>query len=140
MSFPVIKNLLIKRGVSLLLVLFNSLACIHAQDLAIQSNLINTFNACGEGSFEVSVENITSNEIQDINLTYILPLGVTYDIGSVAGDVSGVNNTDLSQPMFSLPNLPAGQTHTFTLMVLSDCGVTSNPNDANNQVLSLIHI
>ena len=135
MSFPVIKNLLIKRGVSLLLVLFNSLACIHAQDLAIQSNLINTFNACGEGSFEVSVENITSNEIQDINLTYILPLGVTYDIGSVAGDVSGVNNTDLSQPMFSLPNLPAGQTHTFTLMVLSDCGVTSNPNDAYNQVL-----
>ncbi len=135
MSFPMIKSLLIKRGVSLLLVLFNGLACLYAQNLSIQSTLINTFDACGEASFEISIENISSNELQDIDLTYILSQGVTYNVGSVVGNVVGVDVSDLNQPIFSLPNLPAGQTQTLTISTFSDCAIVSNTNDAANQVV-----
>ncbi len=102
--------------------------CISVFSQTVTYELPDEFFVCGTAPFEVTVNNTSGNTLQNVSVEIIFTTntgadcGTIYQIGSVSG-ASELDISNLSAPVFSLPNLAAGQSATFTIEAEAPCSL-----------------
>ena len=74
------------------------------------TNPSNVYLCITSDYLEVEVRNISTSSVSGIETKITLPAGLTYISGSLSGaGIGEKNSTDLTNPVFSLPNLATTQ-------------------------------
>ena len=104
-----------------LLVLFSTLQfLILAQNIVISSPNSDTLTVCNADTFTLQVQNNLAVPLTGALLTTGLPSGLRYVAGTVSG-ASEQNISNLSAPIFSLPDVLANQLITLKILIHVDC-------------------
>jgi uncharacterized repeat protein (TIGR01451 family) len=106
---------------SFLWLLFSA-AChfLTAQNILITYTKSDALVVCNTDTFAIQVQNNFPVVLTDANLVLTLPPGLTYLQGSVQG-ANEFNISNLSLPVFKLPDVPAGQTASIKIELSADC-------------------
>lgn len=93
---------------------------------SISFELPEDFFVCGIGQFEVTVSNNSGNNLTDVELTYNFTTSTGTDCGVfyLEGSVTSGSEADISNlgaPVFSLPELIAGESVTITFEAEAPC-------------------
>jgi len=106
---------------SALWVLFSALFyLLPAQNILISYSKSDSLFVCNSDTFTVMVQNNNLAVLTGASLTMNLPSGLTYVAGTVTG-AGQQNISNLSAPVFVLPDVPANQSATLKIMVSADC-------------------
>jgi|GEM_PF-2069557 len=106
---------------SALWVLFSALFyLLPAQNILISYTKSDSLFVCNSDTFTVMVQNNNLAVLTGASLTMNLPSGLTYVAGTVTG-AGQQNISNLSAPVFVLPDVPANQSATLKIMVSADC-------------------
>ncbi len=101
------------------LMLFAS-ASVFSQNILITFQKSDSLFVCGTDTFFIKVQNNGSVPLNDGALKVTLPPGINYIPGSISG-ASEQNISDLQQPVFSLPVLPAGAMASTGMLISANC-------------------
>ncbi|MEZ4926180.1 MAG: gliding motility-associated C-terminal domain-containing protein [Saprospiraceae bacterium] len=105
-----------------------------AQNLALSTQNPPGLYVCGIDQVSVTVQNTNgSPAATSVQLVAILPLGVTYEPGTVTG-ATEFNISNLSSPVFAMADLPGGATNTVRFSIKAGCSLVGDIN--NGQVFS----
>lgn len=87
-------------------------------------------SVCGDSiGFDINVRNISLGTVSSLRLTVQLPKGIEYVSGSVLGNgVSENSTTNLSAPIFNLPDLRVAADVTVRIRVKAGCGIIPDLN------------
>ena len=115
---------------SILLVTLNA-AVLGQNKLSVSITNPSEIHLCIASDFlEVEVRNVTTSSVTGIETKVTLPAGMTYISGSLSGSgITEKNITDLTNPVFSLPNLAITQSSVIKLKVNTPCGVSAFLNN-----------
>ena len=123
------------RIVLILLLLCSSSSLVNAQGnkLNISATPAKNMSVCGyEDTSRIAIYNISSSQITSIKATLILPAGVTYIKGSLAGTgVTESNITNLNRPVFAGPNLLIAQNFQFRVRLKANCDIIPAMSGSN---------
>lgn len=84
-------------------------------------------SVCDTAVFEVTVANTTAAAITAVQLTAVMPAGVAYAQGTIV-NATEVNIGNLNAPVFSLPDIPSGSSHTLSFKARTECGLITAIN------------
>ena len=114
----------------ILLVTLNA-AVLGQNKLSVSITNPSEIHLCIASDFlEVEVRNVTTSSVTGIETKVTLPAGMTYISGSLSGSgITEKNITDLTNPVFSLPNLAITQSSVIKLKVNTPCGVSAFLNN-----------
>lgn len=82
---------------------------------------------CDSATFEVTITNNLSDSIKVVNVVADLSAGLSYMTGSIT-NAGEENISNLNVPIFSLPNLGAGDVFTLTFKAATDCSLVAAIN------------
>lgn len=87
-------------------------------------------SVCGDSiGFDINVRNISLGTVSSLRLTVQLPTGIEYVQGSVLGNGVSENSTsNLSAPIFNLPDLRVAADVTVRIRVKAGCGIIPDLN------------
>jgi gliding motility-associated-like protein len=99
-----------------------STAChfLTAQNILITYTKSDALVVCNTDTFAIQVQNNFPVVLTDANLVLTLPPGLTYLQGSVQG-ANEFNISNLSLPVFKVPDVQAGQTASIKILLNADC-------------------
>lgn len=95
-------------------------APLSAQNILITFGESDTLFVCGTDTFFIQVQNTGATPLNDAVLKVTLTAGTGYVPESVAG-AAEQNVSNLQQPAFALPALPAGQTASVSILLSANC-------------------
>jgi uncharacterized repeat protein (TIGR01451 family) len=99
-----------------------SQAQININDLTVGANLI--LNECGDAdTMVIEIENNSGATITGVTLNDTLPPRILYQ--GYFGDATTVNTSNPQVPVFTLNDIPAGETDTIFVLVSADCGANT---------------
>ncbi len=89
-------------------------------------------SVCGKSdTLSIEVRNITINTVSNIDLELSMPSGIQYVVGSNAtSGITEKNISNLSKPVFGLPNLGITQSVTLKILIRANCTVLNIINNA----------
>jgi|GEM_PF-1905851 len=90
------------------------------QTLVLSEEGLDGLYVCGYDSLSVIVTNTSAQVGGSVEVTVDLPLGVSYEVGSVVGG-SEVDVSDVSLPVFGVADVGGFLSDTFTIVVFADC-------------------
>lgn len=102
-------------------------SALRAQNVNIEYQNPAAFAVCGTAAFSVTIKNNEPDLLTALTVRIELPAGVSYVAGSVANAAES-NISDLSAPVFALPDLPAGSSKSFTLTQEAGCAAVAAIN------------
>ncbi|MCX6245259.1 MAG: hypothetical protein NTU98_11210 [Bacteroidetes bacterium] len=110
------------------LVLIFAPTVITAQVMVSATGKPSSLVICGaDGMFSLQVANTTGSTMTGATLLVSLPTGARYTPGSVVG-ATELNISNLSQPVFSLPDILNNSAHTVTYNAGLFCGYANTQN------------
>lgn len=107
-------------SVALLFALAAFIPALHAQNLTITYQNPAGLAVCGAAPFSVTLKNDQSAPLAGVTAKVELPAGVAYRPGSV-NNATESNISNAGAPVFNLPDLPAGGTQTFSMILEAGC-------------------
>ncbi|MFN0215637.1 MAG: gliding motility-associated C-terminal domain-containing protein [Saprospiraceae bacterium] len=106
---------------SLLVVFFSTFATfLSAQNILISYTKSDSLVVCSTDTFTITIQNNLAAPLVGASLTISLPTGLTYVSGSVTG-ATQTNISNLSEPVFGLPDVLPAQTVTVKIVISADC-------------------
>jgi gliding motility-associated-like protein/uncharacterized repeat protein (TIGR01451 family) len=93
---------------------------LSAQNIQISYTNCDALFVCSTDTFTVTVKNNTAVPLNAATLNLGLPGGLTYVANTVAG-ASQQNISNLSSPVFGLPDMPVNQFVTIQVLLQADC-------------------
>ncbi|MBK7303388.1 MAG: gliding motility-associated C-terminal domain-containing protein [Saprospiraceae bacterium] len=103
----------------------------NAQNLILKQIDPLNFSVCGEGDFDLILENNTGQDLSSIQIKGLLPTGLEYKAGSLSGALEG-NIITSNEPEFIVISLLKGAIITLNFTIQSNCQIY---NDVNNGML-----
>jgi len=108
---------------------------ITAQDLTIQTTVPNSLTVCGAAdTFDITLTNISTNTLTNIEVHIRLPIGMNYVAGSIMGAATEVDITQLDSIVLGVNDLSSGGMVSFSILANALCEVSSNAGLLNNQI------
>ena len=103
------------------------------------TNPSNFYLCIASDYLEVEVRNISTSSVSGIETKITLPAGITYISGSLSGAGIGEKNiTDLTNPVFSLPNLATTQFSLIKIKLNTPCGASTFLNSGGLAIIKTI--
>ena len=93
---------------------------LSAQNILIAYTKPDSLTVCSADTFSIVIQNTQAALLTGASLNIGLPPGLVYMEGSVNG-ATQQNITNLSTPVFGLPDIPANQTATIKLLIHAEC-------------------
>lgn len=90
--------------------------------LLIQEDIDKKFHICGSTVFELTVRNISSSTLTNIQIQAFFENGIEYVPGSINSGAE-LNITNLAQPEFSIRDLSAGEELLLSLQCIANCDI-----------------
>ncbi|MEO6040248.1 MAG: hypothetical protein ABIQ93_17685, partial [Saprospiraceae bacterium] len=97
---------------------------LFSQNILITYQKSDALFVCGTDTFFVQVKNTGLIPITAATLKVVLPVGVSYQLGSVTGAVEQ-NVGNLVAPVFALLSLPVGATASTSFLLSADCAAAT---------------
>jgi gliding motility-associated-like protein len=110
--------LFIRLGVIALSCLCSSL--LFAQNVLISYEKCDSLFVCSADTFQVEIQNNQSGSLTGASFNLNLPAGLVYLPGSMQG-AAEQNISNLAAPVFTLPEILAGQTLSLTFQIEANC-------------------
>ena len=107
---------------------------LNGQDIIFSG--LNSMQVCQSDQFTIIIQNTSGNTLANSTLQVTLPCFVEYETGSVQ-NANELNISNLSQPVFSLNDLAAGEDISVRLSLFTPCSTLDcidNADIFNNQV------
>ncbi|MDO8365692.1 MAG: gliding motility-associated C-terminal domain-containing protein [Saprospiraceae bacterium] len=124
---------------SFLVALFCTLCyLLPAQNILISFTQNDTLHVCNTDTFLITVQNNHAALLTGASLTVSLPTGLMYIASTVVG-AGQQNISNLSAPIFGLPDVPANQSVTIRIVVNADCDA-ANALDAGQQFFASLAV
>ena len=120
-------------------VLFFWLSAVYSQiniqlDTTGVPNITNPMVVCGgDQAFSIQVTNVSTGSLSNIYITYDLPTGIYYSVGSLSGlGISEYNISNSNAPVFIISSLASATIISFTILASSNCNVLSVINNTDS--------
>lgn len=119
-------RILMYRGLYILLaLLLSSLISLGQSKVSVTITNPTTSHVCQESDYlDIDVRNITTSSVTSVEVALDLPTGITYVSGSFSGTgITEKNITDLSKPVFDLPDISVATSSTLRIRFKVSCAI-----------------
>lgn len=131
---------MMKNPITIILLLTWCIGTSYAQ-ININFEQPNDFSVCDEARFFVTIENSFDSPLEDVEVTLQVPVdcGISYQLASVE-TATELNISNLTRPVFSLPNIAPTQSHTFSIDLQAACAVADciNTGQTFNNIIFVV--
>lgn len=119
-----------KKNIRRLLWLLAILSLSHVSFSQLSISYVNPIGntVCDTATYAVTVTNNFPDSVLQVSATIDLPMGIDYVANSVA-DAIEQDISNLDMPVFELPNIASGESHTFFLDGFYQCTLIDNINN-----------
>ncbi len=119
------KNL--NRLLSILTILLLPISFLYSQLTITYTNPVGN-TVCDTASYQVTVTNNFPDTVFQVSGIIDLPMGIDYVANSVV-DATEQDISNLNMPVFGLPDIPPGESHTFSMDGFYQCELIDNINN-----------
>ncbi len=117
-------------------IIYASISIGQGNMLSISSVLPPEITICGsEQKVEISIVNPSPFGLSNVVLQITMPVGLVYQAGTITG-ATELNITNLSQPQFSLTNIPSQGARNISFFIAANCDLMDYI--AQGQIVSMV--